>query len=398
MFNRFIKIFIKNADDVSNPKVRDRYGVLASVTGMILNVLLFGFKAAVGFFTGNVSIVADGVNNLSDASSNIVSFFGFKMANRPADEGHPYGHGRYEYVSALTVAFLIMVIGAELLKSGIKTIVAPGEIIFNKFVVITLAASILIKLFMLFFNRYCGKKISSETLIATSKDSRNDVITTLAVLVAAIISYFTSFNLDGYMATLVALFILVSGVLTIKQTLDPILGKAPDKDEVEKIRRKIMSYEGVLGTHDLIIHDYGVGRQFASVHVEMSAESDVIKCHEIIDNIERDFLKNDNLHIVIHYDPISVTNEFTNNLRMYLAKIVKEIASPLTIHDLRVIDGEAVKTALFDCVVPYSVKIPDEKVKTLIKERVKKDYPDLILHITIDKNFAAVSDGEAERG
>ena len=175
------------------------------------------------------------------------------------------------------------------------------------------------------------------------------------------------------MATLVALFILVSGVLTIKQTLDPILGKAPAMDEVEKIRRKIMSYEGVLGTHDLIIHDYGVGRQFASVHVEMSAESDVIKCHEIIDNIERDFLKNDNLHIVIHYDPISVTNEFTNNLRMYLAKIVKEIASPLTIHDLRVIDGEAVKTALFDCVFTYNVKFPDDKVKTLIKERVKKD-------------------------
>lgn len=397
MFKGFVKLFIKNADDVSDVKVRDRYGVLASVTGIILNVILCAFKILVGFLTGNVSIVADGVNNLSDASSNVIGFFGFKMANRPADEGHPYGHGRYEYVSALIVAFLIMVIGAELLKSGIKAVITPNEIVFNKFVVITLAASIIVKLFMLFFNRYCGKKISSETLIATSQDSRNDVIATFAVLVAAIISYYTGFNLDGYMTTLVALFILVSGVVTVKQTLDPLLGKAPDKNEVEKIRRKIMSYEGVLGTHDLIVHDYGVGRQFASVHVEMAAESDVIKCHEIIDNIERDFLHNDNLHIVIHYDPISVTNEFANNLRVYLAHTVKEIAPPLTIHDLRVIDGENTKTALFDCVVPYSVNIPDEKVKSLIKERVKKDYPELILHITIDKNFAAVSDGEAER-
>lgn len=397
MFKSFIKIFIKNADDVSNSKVRDRYGVLASVMGMILNVLLFSFKVAVGFLTVNVSIIADGVNNLSDASSNVVSFFGFKMASRPADEDHPYGHGRYEYISALTVAFIIMIIGAELLKSGIKAIITPSEIIFNKFVVITLVASIAIKLYMLFFNRYCGKKISSETLIATAKDSRNDVITTFSVLLAAIISYYVKFNLDGYMATIVALFILGSGLVTVKQTLDPIIGKAPDKEDVEKIRRKIMSYEGVLGTHDLIIHDYGVGRQFASVHVEMSAESDVIKCHEIIDNIERDFLKNEGLHLVIHYDPISVTNEFVNNLRLYLAGAVKEISPTLTIHDLRVIDGENTQTALFDCVVPYSVKLTDESVKALIKERVKKDYPDIILRITIDKNFAAVSGGDAEQ-
>lgn len=266
--------------EVKSPQSRAKVGKFSGLLGIVCNILLFGSKLTAGFLSGSVSIIADAINNLSDAASNVISFFGFKMATRPADSEHPYGHGRYEYVSALTVALLIMVIGVELLREGIQKIITPTETEFGWIISAILVFSIVLKIWLCIFNSRLGKAINSNALLATSADSRNDAIATSAVLIAAIISELTGVNTDGFITLGVALFILYSGFVMVKNTLDPLLGKAPDKELVEQVRRKILSYEGVLGAHDLMVHDYGAGRLFASVHVEMSAENDMVKCHE----------------------------------------------------------------------------------------------------------------------
>lgn len=340
--------------------------------------------------SGSVAISADAVNNLSDASSNIISLLGFKMGSKPADQGHPYGHARYEYLSGLFVSVLILVIGVELLRTSIQKVRNPEPVEFNLIMGIILATSILVKLWMAVFNRSIGRRISSETLIATAADSRNDVITTLAVLCASLISKYSNWNLDGWMGILVALFILYSGVGLVKDTLDPLLGKAPDPALVERIQKKIMSYEGVLGTHDLMIHDYGPGRLFASVHVEMAAEEDPLKSHDIIDTIERDFLEQDNLNMIIHYDPIVTKDEQVGNLRKWLSSHVQKIDERLTIHDLRIIPGQMQTKMIFDCVVPHEFYMSDEELIQQIQAMVSEEYPGYHCMITIDKDFAAM--------
>lgn len=386
-----LKTFIKNFEHTEDSAVRTEYGKLSSYVGIICNVLLFTGKLLIGLLSGSVSIMADAVNNLSDASSSIISLMGFKLASKPADQEHPYGHGRYEYLSGLMVALLIMIIGVELFQNSLKRVLHPSPVNFGWISGLILIVSILLKLWMAVFNRRMGNAIRSQTLIATAADSRNDVLTTAAVLAASLISHFTNLELDGWMGLIVALFILYSGFGLVKDMLDLILGKAPDPEFAAQIRQKILSYPGVLGTHDLMIHDYGPGRQFASVHVEMAAEADPLECHDVIDNIERDFLKNDRLHMIVHNDPIITHDSTTHNLRLWLSEQIKTIHPALSIHDLRIVPGKSHTNLVFDCVSPHSVEITDAELKKQICELVQKTYPNYYCIITIDTSYVTIS-------
>ncbi len=384
------RVFIKNCTDLKNPEVRSAYGRLSGWVGIICNVVLFAGKFICGVFAGSISIMADSFNNLSDAASSVISLLGFKMADKSADEEHPYGHARYEYLAGMIVAVMIAVIGIELFKTGIDKIINPSEVVFSAFSAAILIASIAVKLWMAVFNKKIGRMINSKTIEATSQDSRNDVITTAVVLLAAVISHFTDLQLDGVMGIAVAVFILYSSVGLIRETIDPLLGRAPDPELVEYIRNKILSYPGVLGTHDLMVHDYGPSRQFASVHVEMAAENDIIESHDVIDNIERDFLNNDNLNMIVHMDPIATKDSVVNELRCMISDIVESIDKRLSIHDLRVVRGTTHTNIIFDCVKPYDVKISDADLRNEIKRRTAQINSEYFCVITIDASYAAM--------
>lgn len=390
MTDRLIKLFVKDHQQVKDPKVRVAYGRMAGLVGILCNLLLAAGKAAAGYLSGSVSITADAVNNLSDASSNIVSLLGFKMASKPADEEHPYGHARYEYLAGLTVAVIILIIGFELGKSSVQKLLKPEPVVFSWLSVGILAASIGVKLWMMTFNRRVGQLISSDTLRATAADSRNDVITTSAVLLAALISHFAGVELDAWMGLGVAVFILYSGFGLIKDTLDPLLGKAPDPELVSSIRQTILSYPGVLGTHDLLVHDYGPGRRFASVHVEMAAEEDVMLSHEVIDDIERDFLRKEGLHMIVHLDPIITRDAEVVDLRLWLSEQVKTIHPELTIHDLRIVKGKTKSNVIFDAIRPMDMDMEEKDLKKALSQLVQKHYPAYRCVITIDDDYAAL--------
>lgn len=390
MTSLLIRLFIKNADATDKAEVRTAYGKLSGIVGIVCNLLLFAVKLTAGTLSGSVSIMADAVNNLSDASSSIISLLGFKLAAKPADADHPYGHARYEYLSGLLVAVLILYIGIELLKSSFSKVLAPTSVAFNWLTVAILALSILVKLWMALFNKTLGKKIRSQTLIATAADSRNDVISTAAVLVAMIVSHYAHFELDGYVGIAVALFILYSGVGLIRETLDPILGRAPDPDFVEEIRAKIMENEGVLGTHDLMVHDYGPGCQFASVHVEVAAEADVLEMHDMIDNIERAFLRDYGLHMVIHMDPIVTADEAIGDVRHRLCAKVAAIDERLSIHDLRMVPGTTHTNLVFDCVVPHDFGMSNAELREKISAAAREIDPNYFCVITVENSFAAL--------
>ncbi|MBQ6893005.1 MAG: cation transporter [Clostridia bacterium] len=390
MTKLLINLFVKNSNQTESKEVRASYGKLASFVGIVCNLLLFVIKLTVGTLSGSVSTTADAVNNLSDASSSIISLLGFKLASKPADADHPYGHARYEYLSGLMVALLIMVIGVELLKGSVEKIFSPSPVAFSWISAFVLAVSVLIKLWMALFNRAIGKRINSKTLFATAADSRNDVITTLAGVIAMIVSHYTSFELDGYVGVAVALFILYSGFGLVRETLDPILGRAPDPEFVEEIRKNIMSHTGILGTHDLMVHDYGPGNQFASVHVEVAAEEDVIEMHDLIDNIERSFLETYGLHMVIHMDPIVTADDKINDIRHKLIAEVAKIDSALSIHDLRAVVGPTHTNLVFDCVVPHCFKMSNAELRERISSAAKEIDESYNCVITIESSFASL--------
>lgn len=366
---------------------RSAMGRAASIVGIGVNALLFAVKAAAGLLSGSLAITADAFNNLSDASSSVVSLLGFKLAEKPADAEHPYGHGRYEYLCALMVAVMILVIGVELLKGSIEKILHPVQAEFSLLTAMILAVSIAGKLWLSRFNRAVGFKIGSASLIAAAQDSKNDVIATSAVLLGALIAHTTGLALDGYMGAGVAVFILWSGFGLVKETIDPMLGSMPDQEAVEHIREKIMRYPGVLGTHDLLVHDYGPGRQFASVHVEMSAQEDPLVSHDVIDNIERDFLREEGLHLVVHYDPVAVDDPRLPVLRAFIAEAAKEIDEGITVHDLRIVAGKSHTNVVFDCVLPYGAQLEARQVRCLLAERVAAQFPGHFCVITTERSF-----------
>lgn len=383
-----LKLFVKDYKNAERPSVRSAIGKTAGGVAIGVNVLLSLLKILAGAFLlgGSVSVIADGVNNLSDAASGLISLLGFKLAEKPADAEHPYGHGRYEYLSGLMVALLILVIGVELLKSSVVKIFSPGKTGFSLIALSILLFSILGKLWLMYFNRNLSLRIHSETLRATSADSRNDVITTLSVLIAALISRFTGFDLDGYIGAAVALFILYSGYGLVKSTIDPLLGKAPDQSFIDHIEQKVLSYEGVLGTHDLMVHDYGPGRQFASIHVEISADIDALKGHELIDRIEQDF-KKEGLSVVIHYDPICNSDSELGEFRLWLEQEVKKIDPSLSIHDIRMVPCATHTNLIFDCVVPSSSQKSDRQVKEELTTIIRNSYPAYLPVIHIDRSY-----------
>ena len=353
MTQLLIRLFIRRPNSPQDPRVRAAYGNLASVVGMVCNILLCLGKFVVGTLFGSIAITADALNNLSDASSNIVSLVGFKLAAKAPDAEHPYGHARFEYLAGLVVSVTILGIGFSLLKESFTKVLHPTPVQFGWLTVAVLVVSILVKLWMSGFNRAIGRIISSETLIATAADSRNDVLTTGAVLLSTILCRVTGWNvIDGIMGVAVAAFILWSGWGLVMDTLSPLLGETPSPELVAHIEQTVMSYPGVLGVHDLMVHDYGPGHQFASLHVEFPAEADPLAAHDVIDNIERDFLKKDNLQVTIHYDPIVTSDAAVGVLRTRLTEHLRQLDPQLSIHDLRIVPGGSHTNVLFDLTFP----------------------------------------------
>ncbi len=388
MTNLLIKLFIKDGGSIETPAVRSAYGKMAGKVSIVCNVLLCIGKFLAGVISGSVSVTADAVNNLSDASSGVISLIGFKLSEKSADAEHPYGHGRYEYLAGFIVAALILVIGAELLRDSIIRIITPAEVEFGIAPIAVLSVSILVKLWMMFFNQKIGRIISSETLSAAAADSRNDVISTSAVLAALVISHFCSVELDGIMGAAVAVFILYSGIGLVRDALDPLLGKAPSAELVESIREKILSYDGILGTHDLMIHDYGPGRQFASVHVEVPAEMSLLDCHEIIDVIERDFLR-EGMNMLVHPDPI-VSGGSAGQLNAELNEIVGKIDERVSIHDIRVVRCPEGEKVIFDCVLPPDSGLEEAALTEEITRFLRINHPNCRCIITFDSGYASI--------
>ena len=363
MTKLLLRWFVKDHENKESPRVRNRVGRLSGITGILCNVLLFAGKLAVGLLSASVSITADAMNNLSDAASSIVTLIGFKLAEKPADEEHPYGHARYEYLSGLAVAGMILIIGFELAKTSVEKIIHPEAVTFAIPTLVVLLVSIAVKLWLSVFNRRLGKYIGSNTLLATATDSRNDVISTGAVLAAAIVEHFTNWRVDGYMGLAVALFILYSGITMAKDTISPLLGEAASP-ELRKLIVEILDSEPrVLGYHDLMVHDYGPGQRFASLHVEMDQKEDPLLCHEIIDNLERRCLQKYNVHLVIHYDPVVTDDAEQDFLRGHIQKTLSEIDGRLSLHDFRMVRGTGHTNLIFDIALPQDMKNREKEIK-----------------------------------
>lgn len=390
MTKLLIKLFLKNKD-ASTPYGREAYGRVAGIVGIICNLLLSAMKFVIGTMTNSVSITADATNNMTDAGSSIVTLIGFRLSEKPADEDHPYGHARIEYITGLIISFLTLIIGYDILKTSVTKIFNPEEIIFDWISVVVLGISVFIKFWLARFNKSLGKKIKSKALEATAADSRNDVIATLSVLLATILSHFTGFNLDGYMGVFVAVFIIISGIELVKETVSPLLGQAPSKELYEMIESKMLTYENVLGVHDLMVHSYGPGSYFASAHIEMDAKIDVLTCHDIMDAIERDFATNNNIHIVVHLDPTVLDSKETNELKEVVKGILYEIDPIITFHDFRVVYGEKAKNVLFDIVVPPRYKYSDTELVSVIKNRVNEaGNGNLYAVVVVDRSYGVL--------
>ena len=385
-----IRCFIKHPDDVKDAAVRTAYGNLASLVGMACNILLCIGKLLAGTLFGSIAIMADALNNLSDASSNVVSLIGFRLAAKAPDAEHPYGHARYEYLAGLVVSVTILAIGLSLLKESALKVLHPTPVVFSWLSIGVLAASILVKLWLSGFNRAVGKKINSETLMATAADSRNDVLTTGAVLLSTILCSLTGYGIiDGIMGVGVAAFILWSGWGLVMDTLSPLLGESPSPELVEHIERTVMSYPGVLGVHDLMVHDYGPGHQFASLHVEFPAETDPLTAHDVIDNIENDFLKKDRLQVTIHYDPIVTADASVGVLRARLKEHARQLDPRLSIHDLRIVPGDSHTNVLFDLVFPAGYTGDIDQMLAKMCQFVKEQDPKYCCVVKVEQSYAS---------
>lgn len=387
MINILIKSFIKDHDNVKEPRVREAYGKLGSIIGILANIVLSLSKILIGSLFNSISITADGVNNLSDAGSSVVTFIGFKISGKPADKNHPFGHARIEYLTGLIVGAIILLLGFELVKSSIDKIRNPEATIFSWTMVLVLVLSIIIKLWLSYFNSQLADKISSATMKATAMDSRNDVISTAAVLVSLFITKFTGLEIDGYMGALVALFILYSGYSILKDILNPLLGEMPETDFIEKIENKILSYEGIINIHDLVVHNYGPNRYFATVHAEVDAKEDILKAHDMIDNIERDFAKDLDINLVIHLDPIITDDKEINHLRDLTERIIRSIDNSLTMHDFRVVKGTTHTNLIFDVVVPVEYELKSNDLVKQIEKLIKEENESYYTVVTVDKNY-----------
>jgi len=387
MTNLLIKIFVKNKDDVKNPYVRQRYGTLGSTTGIVANFLLFVAKFIIGTVSKSVSVTADSFNNLSDIGSSVVTLVGFKISKKPSDEKHPFGHGRMEYVSGLIVSFLILLVGFEFLKNSVSKIINPEPTSFTLPMIIIIALTIPVKIWLSYFNSKLGKIISSTAMKAASLDSLNDVLATGATLLSAIVSKYTSLQIDGYIGLLIALFVIYSGIGIAKETLNPLLGQVPDETTVKEIENRILSFDCICGIHDLIIHNYGATKCIASVHAEVPVDSDLLKIHDSIDLIEREIASEMDILITIHIDPIETDDEATAELKELITNIVTEVNPDFTIHDFRVVKGETHTNLIFDLVIPRNLKICQSNIKNEIDKRLTEIDNSYFTVIIFDRGY-----------
>lgn len=386
------KWFVKNYEAVDNPEVRAAYGRMAGFTGIVCNILLFILKLAAGLLSGSVSVMADAFNNLSDTGSSMVTMLGFKLAGRPADPEHPFGHGRMEYMSGFIVSLIITLVGVELLKSSAEKVASPEELAVSAVTIAALVLSIALKLWMCLFNRSLGKRIKSGALKATALDSLTDAAATTGVLIAVGISALFGVNIDPYMGLVVAGFIIYTGLKTAKDTLDPLLGTAPDPALVERIQQEVLSYEGFLGIHDLIVHNYGPGRLFVTLHVEVPYDADILRCHEQIDLCERQLGEKLSLELVIHMDPIITDDPEVVRAREEMTAALTRIDPALTLHDFRMVKGEQRNNLIFDVVIPSGFTMRHEALKANIAAAAREIDPTYCTVVNLDMDYTRCRD------
>lgn len=385
MITCLAKFWIRESD--SEEKKRRVYGTLGAVVGIFLNICLFAGKYLAGFLSGSIAIMADAFNNLSDAGSSFISLIGFVFSGKKPDLDHPFGHGRIEYLAGLGVSFLILLMGVELAKNSVQKILHPVSVQISTLSIAVLSASILVKLYMAYYNHAIGKKIRSATMAATATDSLSDAAATTVVLLAMLFLAVTGINIDGYCGILVAVFILAAGIGAAKETVSPLLGQAPDPEFVKEIKELVMQHEEVLGIHDMAVHDYGPGRVMVSLHAEVSGDGNIYELHDLIDQIERELKEKLHCETVIHMDPIDVGNEKTVEMKEEMVKLVKAIDERLTIHDFRMVTGTTHHNMIFDVVIPADFKLSQEELKDIIQKKVWEKWPDYYVVIDVDTSY-----------
>ena len=380
-------LFIKNYKDVENPDVRNKYGKVAGIFGIITNLFLGIIKLVIGYISNSVSITADAVNNISDTASSALTIIGFKLANKKPNHDHPYGYARYEYVSGLVIAMLMLIMGLVFAKESIVKIIYPEELVINIATYIVLFIAILGKGLQMFVYLDFAKAINSSALKAAAVDTRNDIMSTTAILISMFIMTALKINIDGYLGLAVSAFVIYSSCQMIKEVLEPIIGIIPTKERVEEIRKKLLSYDYVQGIHDLVIHNYGVHNDFITVHVEIDASMDMVKAHDLIDNIENDFKKETGTDLTIHMDPVVLGNEKVDKLKEIVTTKIKEFDSELQIHDFRIVEGTTHTNILFDCVVPYEKKYTEEEIELYLERNIKSEDETYYYVVEIDRPY-----------
>lgn len=390
MTDFLVRHFVKNYEQYENQTVRTAYGVFVSAVGILCNVFLFLVKISVGMILQSVSVMADAFNNLSDAASSVISFIGVKMASKPADEDHPFGHGRIEYIAALIVSFLVIEVGFSFFKTSIDKIRHPNDIVFYPASVGILVASVCVKLWLLFFNRKVGNRINSSVMKATATDAFGDVLTTSATILSILVCHFSGFNVDGFMGLFVSLLVMWSGISIARDTLAPLIGEAVDPELCRQIETMVESYDGILGTHDLIVHNYGPSKSMASIHAEVPNNVDIEQSHEIIDRIEREVSERLDVLLVIHMDPVETENEMVTQYKNLVEQVLTKIGEPVTFHDFRMVDGEKQINLIFDLVVPYKYnKAQQVRLCEHIAQQVKEKDERCECVITVENSFRA---------
>lgn len=387
MIKLLAKLFIENSENYKDQKVRSAYGYLCGIVGIVINILLFGGKFIAGFISGSVAVTADAFNNLSDAGSSVISLIGFRLASQKPDPHHPFGHGRFEYIASLIISMVIIMMGFELGRDSVMKIINPSEVEYSALTFIILGISILAKFYMFIYNRSVGKKIDSSTLRATATDSISDTVSTIAVLVSAILTVKTGIMIDGWVGLAVAGFIMFAGISSAKETIDSLLGTPPDEEFCKSIEEIVLSHDGMIGIHDMIVHNYGPGRVFISLHVEVPSDGNFVDIHDTVDNIEHDIMRETGCLATIHMDPVDVRDELTARMKAKVGEIISEIDEQITFHDFRMVSGPTHTNVIFDIVVPYNYKYSDEQIVDIIAGKIHETDERFFAVIDVDKDF-----------
>ena len=387
MTKLLLKIFVKDYENINDAEVRKRYGFLSGITGIIVNLVLATFKLFIGIFSKSISITADAVNNYSDAGSSAVTLLGFKIANRPADDDHPFGHGRYEYIAGLIVSFVVLIFGFDLFKTSLERIFDPVKVEFSFLSVIALSISILGKIWLAIFNKTLGKKIDSPTMSAVAADSISDCGATAVTIISLLLSHFFDINIDSYLGAVVAVLIFIAGINIVRETLHPLIGQPVSKQTAELLNDEIMSYDGIIGIHDLILHNYGSNNTFGSVHVEVPANCDILEIHDTIDTIEREIKRKFNISVSVHIDPVVTDDDFVNRMKDVTRDILKEIDETITFHDFRVVHGPTHTNFIFDIVLNHNSKFSESEITKIISDKFSQKDKSYFVVLTVDRNY-----------